>query len=201
MITSGTVVIEDGIKAAEEFAPARKVRVELSFDYDDLDRVAVIAQAKVSEMLGKSSGAAGKTAQATSSLDALKTATEAAAVGEAKKAPRKAATKPVETLPPVEDFPLGDETKAQSEGKADEASLEAGILGAEEPKVDVSDKALYDMVVAVNAKVKKPKDITVIITKYCPTDGVPPSLKRVPEASRVAFITEIKKFAADNAAK
>jgi len=98
MITNGTVVIEDGIKAAEEFAPARKVRVELSFDYDDLDRVSALAQAKVNEMLGRSSGAKTSAVIGADTL-AAKAAETIVATGVATKAPRKAATKPVETLP------------------------------------------------------------------------------------------------------
>jgi len=59
-ISGGLVSIEDGTKKSEEYAPARKVRVELRFDVepngtdgqDRLDVIAAIANAKVSELLG-----------------------------------------------------------------------------------------------------------------------------------------------------
>lgn len=60
-ITSGVVSIEDGKKHAEEFGPARKVRVELHFDVPEgvkdgnieLDHASALAQAKVNELLGR----------------------------------------------------------------------------------------------------------------------------------------------------
>lgn len=56
-ITNGSITIEDGVKAAEEYAPARKVSVTLSFAgdvdvEDELNRAADVANAKVAEMLG-----------------------------------------------------------------------------------------------------------------------------------------------------
>ncbi len=59
-ITNGTVSIEDGNKAGEEYAPARKVRVELSFNVPEgadalveLDYVAGVAQGRVDALLGR----------------------------------------------------------------------------------------------------------------------------------------------------
>lgn len=199
MITKGTVSIEDGKKATEEFAPARKVRVELTFDvdgekgFDALNYIAEKVDAKVKEMLGQKQASVAAQA-ATNVADGI-----AAAAEPSKKPIRKKA----EVLPPVDNFPLDGQAAKANEPSADETGLDDGILGNElasaagampEKPVDVSDKALYDFVVATNAKVKKPKEITALISKYCPADGVPPSLKRVPEAKRVAFINEVKAF-------
>jgi hypothetical protein len=59
-VTGGLVSIEDGKKAAEEFAPARKVRVELSFsvseneDYEGVfDTVSQAATNRVATLLGR----------------------------------------------------------------------------------------------------------------------------------------------------
>ncbi len=59
MITSGTVSIEDGKKGREDFAPPRKVKVELSFSVEEggdalkeLDGVTTIAGDRVRDMLG-----------------------------------------------------------------------------------------------------------------------------------------------------
>lgn len=60
MITNGVVSIEDGTKAKEEFAPARKVRVELTFAVAEgsdptevLDKVRSLAASRVDLELGR----------------------------------------------------------------------------------------------------------------------------------------------------
>jgi len=193
MITNGTVSVEDGKKAIEEYAPARKVRVELSFTVDEgadynavLHDAATLADKKVKELLGQKASAAKGSAD---------TSAAAAVITDDK--PKTTRKKAAETLPPVESFPL-DGAASTAQPKADEASIGDDILGGDPaaPKVDISDKALYDLVVSINAKVKKPKEITELITKFCPQDGVPPSLKRVPEGKRVEFIEAVKAFAA-----
>lgn len=188
MITNGMVSVEDGKKALEEYAPARKVRVDLHFTVDEgadekavLHDAGVVADAQVRKLLG---------------MKATDVA-EKAAVIDAPVAEKKPGRKKAETLPAVETFSIEGET-AKVQPKADETLIDDSILGGgvePAPKVDVSDKALYDLVVSINAKVKKPKEITEIITRFCPQDGVPPSLKRVPEAKRVEFITAVKAFA------
>lgn len=190
MITNGTVSVEDGTKANEDYAPARKVRVELSFSIDEganedavLHDISLKASNKVLELLGRKKGAA---------------PIEAAPVEVEKP---KATRKKAETLPPVENFSI-EAPKENTAKKPDETIIEDSILGVEEaPKIDVSDKAMYDLVVAVNARIKQPQNITKIITDFCPQDGVPPSLKRVPEDKRVKFIETIKAFAAAHATK
>ena len=59
VITGGIVRYEDGIKAAEEYAPARKAAVELRFDIPEgqdtdeaISTVLALATAKVYELLG-----------------------------------------------------------------------------------------------------------------------------------------------------
>jgi len=59
-ITGGTVAIEDGTKAKEEFAPARKVKIELSFSVPEgeegqkfLRAVADVAEDQLRSMLGR----------------------------------------------------------------------------------------------------------------------------------------------------
>ena len=63
-VTSGTIAIEDGTKAKEEFAPARKVKVELTFSVPEgqdgvayMHGVARVAEAKVASMLGRTAPA------------------------------------------------------------------------------------------------------------------------------------------------
>ena len=63
-ITDGVVSFEDGVKASEEYAPAKKVRVELTFaviegeDGEEvLARVGDLARAQVARLLGKAPAA------------------------------------------------------------------------------------------------------------------------------------------------
>jgi hypothetical protein len=59
-ITGGVISIEDGTKPAEDYAPARKVRVELRFDVTDdknpinvIDYASDLARAQVNKLLGR----------------------------------------------------------------------------------------------------------------------------------------------------
>lgn len=61
-ITGGSVAYEDGIKSHEEYAPARKVRVELHFDLSagdaqseqaEIEAIGAVAKAEVCRLLGK----------------------------------------------------------------------------------------------------------------------------------------------------
>lgn len=60
LVSGGLVSVEDGIKAAEEYAPARKVRIELKFDVAEgadgaeaLDIVLDMANARLDQQLGR----------------------------------------------------------------------------------------------------------------------------------------------------
>lgn len=197
MITNGMVSVEDGKKAIEEYAPARKVRVDLFFSVDEgADEKAVLhdafalADSQVKSALGQKAAAKG-------SVDTAQAAVVGEAAADKPKPGRRKAAAAAEALPPVDDFPI-EGAAPTAKPTTDETILDDSVLGVEPaaPKVDISDKALYDFVVATNAKLKKPKEITEIITKFCPNDGVPPSLKRVPEAKRVEFLEAVKAFAA-----
>lgn len=200
-ITGGLVSIEDGVKKGEEYAPPRKVRVELRFDVlpdeDDQARlmeVSRMAHEQVKVLLGQK-----PTMEA--AYQAVADLVDAAPAP----ATRKPRAKKTEAAP-AETFPgASDGAEAKPEGKTS-GSVEAasGVPndtvqpGAEAPAEVISDKKLFDTVVEINAKIKQGKAITAIINKYCPQDGVPPSLKRIPEAKRPAFLQEVRTFA-DNA--
>lgn len=93
MITNGSVTVEDGKKANEEYAPARKVSVTLAFAVPAevtesaqakvyLDTAASIADAKVNELLGRAAPTA-SSVQVTPKKTAAKK-TEASKVEEPK---------------------------------------------------------------------------------------------------------------------
>lgn len=194
MITNGMVAFEDGTKAVEEYAPARKVRVELHFTVDEgmdygvfLDDAAIAARAKVEELLGKKSTAFMKGEAAIKAAVAENRAAIDALVAEKKKPGRK----PKAAVEDDTDAIGGDASKGEP---ADQ--ITGGLEDAEPAQtVNLSDKGLYDVVKAVNAKIRKPAEITAIVGKYCPNDGVPPSVRRIPEGKRTAFLADLNKYA------
>lgn len=221
-VTGGLVAYEDGRKAGEEYAPPRKVRVELRFDVepgDDsgtvLDRVGHMAKWKCRELLGTAP------ALDTSELPVVKP------VGRMETSGERRATVPVDnttTSAAADPLDMGStsatepakrtrRTKAEMEAakmaEAQPAPFPAGsdpaeVTGVEapeaatsaaDPSVDITDRGLLTAVTDINAKIKKAPEITKIILKYCPNDGVPPSLKRIPESNRKAFLNELRSWA------
>lgn len=200
MITNGVVSIEDGAKASEEFAPARKVRVELTFATQEdgsesaaetLERVSQIANAKVSELLGRGTVlATGGTVQ--------KVQTE------------KPAEKATTRKKKAETKPAGEKTKADLE-----AELIAELTGgtppatqAAEPEPDGIDDLLGDQApvpitdaeLAKAAQLKnaqmKTKDpnfavkIRALVVEYA---GQPPKkITDIPVAKRQEFMDKLK---------
>lgn len=136
-ILSGTVSIEDGVKSKEEYAPARKVRVELTFSVPEgsdgqpfLDTTARLADAKVRELLGRAVLAVGKepalevTVQASASG---KPVAETAAAKKVRVAAEKAAAAPGKTkddLAREAGLPTSDTVHKVPEGTLDEETLE-----------------------------------------------------------------------------
>jgi hypothetical protein len=210
MITHGTICIEDGTKAKEEFAPTRKVRVEFSFEVDHnatatdiIDWVVNSAQLRVDRMLNRSASETNGVSPGASALAAVKTAVTLATPMDPTafpdptnvSHPEEAAAKPAklrgrppkkaEALPPVEPF-----SEVQDAAEIVEHVREA--TSKVETTEDITDKGVLTVVTAINAKTKKRPEIMAIVAKYCPRDGVPPALKRIPASSRVAFLAEIK---------
>ena len=189
-ITGGVVSIEDGVKPAVEYTPPRKVRVELRFDVlpeenaqERLMLVAAMANLQVKTLLGY------KTPEA--AMDTVAAVVDAPKKTRAKKAEATQA----ETFSGT---PNGAETSpvATVGGKPEAAIGLSNDTVSVLPAELISDKKLFDIVFEVNSKIKRGKAITAIIERYCPDDGVPPSLKNIPEAKRAAFLAEVRAFAA-----
>lgn len=142
IITGGLVSIEDGIKAKEEYSPARKVRVELSFDTPEngsgaaltLDAVAALADRKVKELLGKQAVPSGKHEKTEPKTDATpQPVVEATATTE--KPEGKATTR------------RGPKAKAQSD--KDKLAEAAGVpAGAAPNEIALDDPLLGDTTTA-----------------------------------------------------
>lgn len=167
-ISGGLVSIEDGTKKAEDYAPARKVRVELKFDVPEgsdefqriIDDVARIANNKVEELLGR------------------KAAVEIEVVEPPKKS-GKPKPKEVVVSVPVSDTKAADEAKAAYAAKcaAEEAAAKSKpdeldeLLGdsglAPEP---ISDKQLLDAIKAVNTNPAMIQRIKETVKAFCPRE-------------------------------
>ena len=216
-ITGGTVAIEDGIKAKEDFAPARKVKVELSFSVPEggdgvafLDGVSAVAEGKLRELLGKAP-AAPKPVQAATQAPVEAPAKAPAKPKAAKEkapaappAPEKTKadlakeaglpTKDIVTKGPSDEELLEDEPTITAAGKAvaEEDDLN-DILGEAAPP-PVTDLELGKAAQEKNAKMKAehgeawaPAKIRELISKY--SDGK--RINDIPAAKRPQFLKEL----------
>lgn len=201
-IASGTVSIEDGLKAKEEYAPARKVRVDLNFivpeggdDVAMLNSVAAMADNKVRELLGKKPSEAAVVVTATPPAEPKK------AVGK-KTAEPKAPEKTKADLAreaglPTEDIASkGGIDESEAPGSKSEDDL-GDVLGDAAP-APITDQELGKAAQEKNAKMKAeqgekwaPSKIRDLIAKF--NDNV--AGKRINDIAadkRPQFIAELK---------
>lgn len=187
VITGGLVSFEDGVKAAEEYAPARKVRVELNFEVPEdfpgsaeeaLDSVAKMAKAKVGELLGKAtknaaSGIASVAqAEPGTAAPAVRTKADLAAEAGLPEAPKKPG-RPPKVKPDLN--PAGDEWDVPSTTAA----------------VEISDADLLSEIGKRNAVLKDPQAIRALVAEFS-GGKVPFSAKEIPQDQRASFIEKLK---------
>lgn len=189
MITNGVVSIEDGTKAKEEFAPARKVRVELTFAVAEgsdptevLDKVRSLAASRVDLELGR------------------KYAEMAAPVTEAKKPgrPKKETPAPEKTKADLEQELIAELTGGTPPAPAPvEPEADNGIddLLGEQAPAPITDAELAKAAQTRNAQMKQ-KDpnfalkIRALVVEYA---GQPPKkITDVPVAKRQEFMDKLK---------
>ena len=195
-IFSGLVSIEDGVKAAEEYAQARKVRIELSFavaegqeDVPFLERAADIANKKVAELLGR----------AVSAPVIVK-------VTPAAEKPKRGAAKDKST-PPAE---LSDKEKLAVQAGVvetpapivDEDDL-SDLIG-ETPKPPVTDAELAKAAQTTAARLKaaaekatppttwSPAALRKLIKDYNPPEEAAPAVQKIPAAKRHDFLEALE---------
>lgn len=207
MITSGHVMIEDGVKAKEDYAPARKVQVQIAFSVPEgsegqsnLDLAGAMANAKVNELLGKP---AKQSATAAVVIAETATASTPSAQKEPAKEPARRGPKPKE-----------EKTKAQM---AEEAGLPTtdtvhkgtppsqvdiednlnDILG-EEPETPITDAELGKACQLKNGHMAKvqgdkwaPERLRKLVAQF--NDNVAGKmLKDIPAAKRKQFLAELE---------
>lgn len=194
-ITNGSVTIEDGLKAAEEYAPARKVSVTIGFavaEGDDgelhITKAGDLADHHVSRLLGKTTAAP-------------KVAAPRAATAKPKDKPAPAA-EPTKTKADLESELLDelggaepDKTKPKDKPKPAAASEDLGdILGEDAPK-PVTDAELAAHAQKKNATEKEknaqwaPAKIRDLVAEYA---GVGKQLRDIPAAKRAEFVAKLE---------
>jgi hypothetical protein len=176
VVTGGVVSIEDGKKAAEEYAPARKVRVELHFSVPEgcdseefLDYTAEVADALVQELLGR-------------------------------QPPRVAAKNTEKSASGVPQQAALVENKTQVISKsmlldafAPEVPVEKPVTPLALDNTPPSPAFVYNAVAQTQALIKNAKAITALVKKH--TADNPPEKQTVggiPEANRVAFLADLE---------
>lgn len=209
-ITSGTIAIEDGIKAKEEFAPARKVKIELSFAVPEgqdgaafMHGVARVAEDKLASMLGR----APKTDTTVKAPAAEEPAVETTAQKKAReKREAAAAAKPAgektkDDLAREAGLPVADKVEKPAPVKpVDEDDL-SDVLGEAAPVAKViSDKELGEIAGKINAKKKAelgdkwaPSKIREIVAQFTGKKvSDVPKITEVPADKRVEFVAALE---------
>lgn len=191
-ITSGRVVVEDGTKAAEEYAPARKVCVELFFAVEDgndapnmLRLAAKLADDQVSQLLGRRP-------------------TPAVAADEAQPAPVKTRGKKAEAkveTPPADDPASFLDDSAAEVPAVDPAAIDfSEEVPAEEPAVvedakPITDADLNSALSKKNGEINDAPRIRKLIAEFNPDPTKPFSIAQMPAAKRPEFLTKLAALA------
>ena len=176
VVTQGVVSIEDAQKHPgyddPQFAPARKVRVELTFQVTDgsdeeetLNRVSALADAKVRELLG----GAGK---------------------QEKKAAPRSKPKPVEVVLPPE--PSIEPAKPAATA-VDMSEFDAEIPASSEP---ITDKELHEKARQRADALGNSVPIRKLIGTFAPAGATSFQLIQIPQERRREFLDKLAKVTA-----
>ncbi len=216
-VTGGVVSVEDGTKAAEEYSPARKVRVELHFAVPEggsaapvLDAVSTLAAEKVDQLLGRRaaplSASSTVTLPGSESQDPPKTRTRRTAAQIAADEALKKADPAVDPTLPLDDpSAVGDEdifvSTAQPEDPAggfaaDPSAIVEDDLTTAGPVTTITDDDLNAAVQKRNAELKAPPVIRELIGSFAPDRSKPFSLSQIPQAQRQDFLDKLAALSA-----
>lgn len=194
-ITNGRVFLEDGIKAKEEYAPARKAAVEIFFSVEEngLSAEAVIAAAgdlaisHVARLLGTTAPVA-QTPPATRGKakpkDEPKTP-PAETVDDAASMVETKVEKPVKDESAIVD----DEAAVNFDEVIAPAADESAIV--DEPAETITDADLNNKVTAKNGELKDPPKIRAFIASFNPDPTKGFQLSQVPQERRKEFLDKL----------
>lgn len=202
MITNGTVTIEDGTKAKEDYAPARKVSVSISFSVPEngdgrqfLDAAGAIAQQQVQHLLGRAVSPVKEPAKepAPSAAPAAETPTAGAPSGKKKPAKTKADLAKEAGLPttdtvhkaPVQ-LDIEEDLNPPEDDLGDLIDAPAPITDAEIAKAAQMKNALQKQ----KDPNWQPQKLRDLITAYA--GPAPKKLTDIPAAKRQEFLDKLK---------
>lgn len=209
-ITGGLVSVEDGLKDKEEYAPARKVRVELSFAVPDndapkyLDYVAGIADAQVKALLGQ------KPAKIEVATDPKKTAQATAEIAKTgpKRTPKSDKDKLAEqagVLVQTDIEDVIDQTKIKSDPleavEPEKPAADPDDLETIAPATEITDQQLTDAVQGKNKVLKEtgdagaPAKIRALIGSYNPDTTKAFTIREIAQKDRTEFLEKLKQLA------
>lgn len=217
-ITGGLVSIEDGTKKQEEYAPPRKVRVDLTFtvgegeDYSTtFDRASEAASNRVASLLGQKPSVVQTLAPATEANEATsppapRRTRRTNAQIEADNAAKAAGASQTgnaggeQTSDDPASLDLGDGGGAiqlpDQTGGDDPAAIGGGdedwsAPPAQEDAKPVTDADLNSAVQKKNAEIANPDAIRALIGAYNPDPTQPFQLRQIPAESRGEFLTKL----------
>lgn len=198
VVTRGVVSIEDGKKADTEYTPARKVRVELTFDVPEgedadtaLAHASGLAEAHVRRLLGQTTITTTTAPITAPPAEVVAPATDKPAAGKRQAGPR---AKPEGKPAPIQ-VVLKDEPKADPSAITDEV-VDDFSAPAEAPAA-ITDAELHSAAQKKNGEIKNPKAIRELVAKFRPNgkDGAF-QLIEIPAARRGEFLTQLKELTA-----
>lgn len=210
-VTSGLVSVEDGIKKPEEYAPPRKVRVELSFSvgeneaYQDIfDTVSQAASNRVASLLGQKPVVVepAEAAETPAPKRRRRTAAEIAEAGakanggsggaqtSADPASMEDPTGGEETVIHLPDETPEDESFdiEPAAGEPEDESFDIEPAGSPDP---ISDGDLNSAVQKKNAEIANPNAIRTLISSYNPDPKSAFQLRQIPADKRGEFIAKL----------
>lgn len=188
-VTGGTVSVEDGVKASEDYAPARKVRVDLNFAVPEggsaapvLDAVSILANEKVDQLLRR--------------IVMRVQPGQVALPGEEAQTPPKTRAKkadaPKEAAPPADDAAaIVDDDLTSSAAPADPSAVVDDDLTSSAPVVSISDADLNAAVQKKNGELKQPPLIRALIGSFSPDPTKAFQLAQIPQAQRQDFLDKL----------
>ncbi len=204
-ITGGVVSIEDGTKKAEEYAPARKVRVELHFDVPEdaspqeaLTIVSAAADEQVKKLLNRATSDKERLAEAAGVGPTAQAAAAAQAKPVKQPGPRAASTKPKEPIHPAEALARTAElmTQAREQLAAEAAAPDpAAVVDesvADEPVSQITDAELHSAASKKAGEIKNPAPIKKLVGDFRPFGHAGQfSMQQIPQARRKEFLDKL----------
>jgi hypothetical protein len=215
-ITGGSVAVEDGVKPQQEYAPARKVRVELTFDVGEgvnteatLDRVSNLVNNQVRKLLHQ----APEIIQARAEEALARAQHPAGYAGEG-----RAIDMTVLPADPVAQDAQFDERLAQKRTRRTKAEMEAAraaevvqataiddfpvdepeapataadLLADLPPDEEISDTKIHEALSAKNATPAQVVEIKKLIVSYRTDATKPWSASMIPQSSRPDFLAKL----------